>query len=55
MEFVAVPVMTLMMILTRNPKAMGKFTLPWYLQVVGWAATGSILLAAAGMIAADFW
>lgn len=52
---VAVPVMALMMILTRNPKVMGKFTLPKYLRVVGWAATGAMLLAAVGMIAANLW
>jgi len=52
---VAVPVMVLMMILTQNPKVMGKFTLPKYLRVVGWAATGAMLLAVVGMIAADLW
>jgi NRAMP (natural resistance-associated macrophage protein)-like metal ion transporter len=35
----AAPVMALMMLMTRNPKIMGKFTLPLYLQVVGWLGT----------------
>ena len=35
----AAPVMALMMLMTRNPKIMGKFTLPLYLQVVGWIGT----------------
>ncbi len=48
---VAVPVMTFMMILTRNPKVMGKFTLPLYLRVGGWIATVIMLLASLGMIA----
>jgi NRAMP (natural resistance-associated macrophage protein)-like metal ion transporter len=48
---VAVPVMAIMMVLTRNPKVMGKFTLPRYLQVVGWLATAVMFLAAVGMFA----
>ncbi len=47
---VAVPVMTLMMILTQNVKAMGKFTLPLYLRVGGWIATAVMLIASIGMI-----
>jgi Mn2+/Fe2+ NRAMP family transporter len=47
---VAVPVMAFMMILSRNPKAMGQFTLPPYLQLIGWLATAMMLFAAVGMI-----
>ena len=47
---VAVPVMTLMMILTRNRKVMGKFTLPLYLQIGGWIATAVMLIASLGML-----
>ena len=48
---VAVPVMAFMMILTHNPKVMGDFRLPRYLQVIGWVATAVMLLAAVGMFA----
>lgn len=48
---VAVPVMTLMMILTRNPKVMGKLTLPLYLKLAGWLATAVMLIASIGMMA----
>jgi Mn2+/Fe2+ NRAMP family transporter len=47
---VAVPVMTIMMILTHNPKIMGKFTLPAYLRWVGWLATAVMFLASLGLI-----
>lgn len=46
---VAVPVMALMMLLTRNKKVMGKFTLPPYLRVCGWVATAVMLVASLGM------
>jgi NRAMP (natural resistance-associated macrophage protein)-like metal ion transporter len=46
---VAVPVMALMMIMTRNVKVMGKFTLPVYLQIGGWIATAVMLIASLGM------
>jgi NRAMP (natural resistance-associated macrophage protein)-like metal ion transporter len=46
---VAVPVMVLMMLLTRNKKVMGKFTLPPYLLVCGWVATAVMLAASLGM------
>ncbi len=48
---VAAPVMAFMMMLTRNPQVMGKFTLPTYLRVIGWIATAVMLLASFGMIA----
>jgi NRAMP (natural resistance-associated macrophage protein)-like metal ion transporter len=38
----AAPVMALMMLMTRNKKIMGKFTLPLYLQVLGWAGTAGM-------------
>jgi Mn2+/Fe2+ NRAMP family transporter len=47
---VAVPVMTLMMILAQNAKVMGKFTLPLYLRIGGWIATAVMLIASLGMI-----
>jgi NRAMP (natural resistance-associated macrophage protein)-like metal ion transporter len=47
---VAVPVMSLMMILTQNAKVMGKFTLPLYLRIGGWIATAVMLIASLGMI-----
>ncbi len=46
---VAVPVMVLMMILTRNAKVMGRFTLPLYLRIGGWIATAVMLVASLGM------
>jgi Mn2+/Fe2+ NRAMP family transporter len=35
----AAPVMALMMLMTRSPKIMGDFTLPVYLQILGWIGT----------------
>lgn len=35
----AVPLMALMMLIVRNPRAMGTLTLPRWLTVIGWAAT----------------
>jgi NRAMP (natural resistance-associated macrophage protein)-like metal ion transporter len=46
----AAPVMALMMLMTRNPKIMGKFTLPLYLQVVGWIGTISMFGASAAFL-----
>ena len=46
---VAVPAMTLMMLLTQNKKVMGQFTLPPYLRVCGWIATAVMLVASLGM------
>ena len=48
---VASPVMVFMMLLTRNPKVMGNFTIPLYLRVLGWTATAVMLFASLGMIA----
>jgi NRAMP (natural resistance-associated macrophage protein)-like metal ion transporter len=50
---VAVPVMVIMMILTHNPKIMGKFTLPPYLRWVGWLATAVMFFASLGLFFAS--
>lgn len=44
----AVPLMALMMLIVRNPKAMGKLTLSNSFTVIGWAATG--VMAAATLV-----
>jgi len=49
--FVAGPVMVFMMLLGRNPKVMGEFTLPAYLWFAGWLTTAVMILASIGMIA----
>jgi NRAMP (natural resistance-associated macrophage protein)-like metal ion transporter len=46
----AAPVMCFMMLLASNRKVMGKFTLPLYLQILGWAGTAIMALAAVGML-----
>jgi NRAMP (natural resistance-associated macrophage protein)-like metal ion transporter len=46
---VAGPVMAFMMMLARNPKVMGKFTLPPSLHIAGWLATGVMVLISLGM------
>jgi Mn2+/Fe2+ NRAMP family transporter len=48
---VAGPVMAFMMLLARNPKVMGEFTLPASLHVAGWIATGVMVLVSMGMFA----
>ena len=48
---VAVPVMIMMMLMSRNVRVMGEFVVPPLLRVVGWVATGVMILAAAGMFA----
>jgi NRAMP (natural resistance-associated macrophage protein)-like metal ion transporter len=48
---VAGPVMAFMMFLARNPKVMGKFTLPVQLHIAGWVATGVMVLVSLGMFA----
>ena len=47
---VAVPVMAMMM-LSANRKAMGEFSLPRGLKIVGWLATAVMAAAAVGMFA----
>jgi Mn2+/Fe2+ NRAMP family transporter len=51
---VAVPVMIMMMLITSNEKIMGRFTVTGHRRVVGWAATGLMAAAAAGMLLAPF-
>jgi len=46
---VAVPVMAAMMLITTNPKIMGKFTITGPLRVIGWLATVTMAAAAIGM------
>jgi NRAMP (natural resistance-associated macrophage protein)-like metal ion transporter len=46
---VAGPVMAFMMLLARNPKVMGQFTLSPSLQFVGWVATVVMILVSVGM------
>ena len=48
---VAVPVMTILMILSSRPSIMGRFVLPPILKAVGWIATAVMLAAAVGMFA----
>lgn len=48
---VAVPVMVMMMLLASRKAAMGRFTLPLPLKLMGWAATATMAAAAAGMFA----
>lgn len=48
---VAGPVMIFMMLLAKNPKVMGEFTLSPYLQFAGWVTTAVMLLASIGMLA----
>jgi Mn2+/Fe2+ NRAMP family transporter len=47
---VAVPVMFLLMLMPEKPAIVGKFVLPRYLRVVGWVATGVILVASLGFL-----
>jgi NRAMP (natural resistance-associated macrophage protein)-like metal ion transporter len=46
---VAVPVMAMMMLMTANPKVMGKFTITGPLWAIGWAATVVMAAAVVGM------
>jgi Mn2+/Fe2+ NRAMP family transporter len=48
---VAGPVMVFMMLLARNPKVMGQFTLPRYLLAAGWAATAVMIIISLVMFA----
>jgi NRAMP (natural resistance-associated macrophage protein)-like metal ion transporter len=45
----AAPVMCFMMLMASNRKIIGKLHLPLYLNVIGWTATGIMVLAAIGM------
>ena len=46
----AAPVMCFMMRMASSPKVMGKFALPAYLKIVGWAGTLIMILVAAGIL-----
>jgi Mn2+/Fe2+ NRAMP family transporter len=46
---VAVPVMTIMMHMTANPKVMGQFTINGGLRSAGWLATAVMVAAALAM------
>ena len=48
---VAVPLMVVMMIMTTQPRVMGRFTLPPLLRIVGWISTAAMTVAAATMFA----
>jgi NRAMP (natural resistance-associated macrophage protein)-like metal ion transporter len=48
---VAAPVMVFMMLLARNPKVMGPFSLPLFLRFAGWLTTALMVLASIGMLA----
>jgi NRAMP (natural resistance-associated macrophage protein)-like metal ion transporter len=47
---VAVPMMFLLMLMSQKPLVVGKFVLPQYLRVVGWVATGAMLVASLGFL-----
>jgi Mn2+/Fe2+ NRAMP family transporter len=51
---VAVPVMTIMMLMTANQKVMGKFIIAGPLRVIGWLATAVMALSVAGMAITAF-
>lgn len=46
---VSVPWMVVMILITANPKVMGKFTLPWPLKVAGWISTAVMAVASVGL------
>ena len=47
---VAVPLMFLLMLISEKRVIVGKFVLPPYLRVVGWMATGVMLIASLGFL-----
>ncbi len=46
---VAVPIMVMMMLMSHNTKVMGRFRLPRWMTILGWLATGIMLIAAIGL------
>jgi NRAMP (natural resistance-associated macrophage protein)-like metal ion transporter len=52
---VAVPIMTIMMLVASRPRVMGAFTLPRGLSVMGWISTAVMAVAAVGMVASWFF
>jgi Mn2+/Fe2+ NRAMP family transporter len=51
---VAVPVMIVMMLITAQPRVMGKFTITGWLRWLGWAATLAMALCVGGMVVGWF-
>ena len=47
---VAVPVMSVMMIITAQPKLMKKFIIVGWLRYLGWASTAAMTMAVVGMV-----
>ena len=47
---VAVPLMFLLMLISEKRAIVGKFVLPPYLRVIGWIATGVMLIALLGFL-----
>ncbi|MDW6022334.1 divalent metal cation transporter [Mesorhizobium sp. BAC0120] len=47
---VAVPVMTVMMLMTAQAKIMGEFTIRGWLRWLGWASTGAMAICLVGML-----
>jgi NRAMP (natural resistance-associated macrophage protein)-like metal ion transporter len=50
---VAVPLMTVMMLMSSRPRVMGEFTTPWPLKIFGWLAT--VLMAGAAVVMFVTW
>jgi len=48
---VSVPLMLMLMLMSRKKAVVGKFTLSAYLRILGWAATGIMLIASVGFMA----
>ena len=48
---VAAPLMVVIMVMASSPNVMGKFTIPRYLRVVGWIATGVMVCVCLGVLA----
>jgi Mn2+/Fe2+ NRAMP family transporter len=48
---VSVPLMVVTMKMAMNRRVMGEFTLPPYLQIVGWIATAVMLAGSIGLFA----
>jgi NRAMP (natural resistance-associated macrophage protein)-like metal ion transporter len=51
---VAVPVMTVMMLMTAQPRIMGKFTISGWLRAFGWASTLAMAACVIGMVVGWF-
>jgi Mn2+/Fe2+ NRAMP family transporter len=48
---VAAPIMAVLMLMASDRRVMGKFTVSPSLKLIGWFATGTMLLIAAGVFA----